>query len=431
MQWRKNTLAEIRTIKGLIAIAFFNAFNAFGFEFPKAKPEDMGMSSDRLERVSAKIQEYIDEDLTPGVETIIVRNGHIVYHKVQGNKRVESNTPLMKNDIFRIASMTKPIASVALMTLWEEGRFQLNDPITKFLPEFETVMVSSVGDASGNTGELVPPDRMITVRDLLTHTAGFANSYRGNKKAYREAMGPDRVADNKELISRLSKIPLNYQPGTQWQYSIATSVVGHLVEVISGKNLDQFLKERLFEPLEMPDTHFYLAKEKVGRLTSQYSPSEKDKKIVLRDPGSEDSRWVSGPKTLFSGSGGLVSTGQDYLRFQQMMLDGGRLGKTRILSPTTVSLILENHTGDLPLWLPGPGMGFDLGYGVVVDRGAAATPLSEGSAYWGGAYCTLSWIDPEERILGILLTQVRPYSHLNIRRDFQVLTYQAITESYR
>ena len=181
----------------------------------------------------------------------------------------------------------------------------------------------------------------------------------------------------------------------------------------------------------MADTQFYLTAEKADRLTSQYSPSEKNQKIELRDPGSEDSRWISGPKTLFSGSGGLVSSGQDNLRFQQMMLDGDSLGNTRILSPTTVSLILENHTGDLPLWLPGPGMGFGLGYGVVVDRGAAATPLSEGSAYWGGAYCTLSWIDPEERILGILLTQVRPYSHLNIRRDFQVLTYQAITESYR
>ena len=389
------------------------------------------MSSDRLERVSAKIQEYIDQDLTPGVETIIVRNGHIVYHKVQGNKRAENSTPLIKNDIFRIASMTKPIASIALMTLWEEGKFQLNDPITKFLPEFETVMVSTVGDASGNTGELVPPNRMITVRDILTHTAGFANSYRGNTKAYRDARGPDRALDNKELISRLSKIPLNYQPGTQWQYSIATDVVGHLVEVISGKNLDQFLKERLFEPLSMPDTHFYLTKEKADRLTSQYSPSEKNQKIELRDPGSEDSRWISGPKTLFRGAGGLVSTGQDYLRFQQMMLNGGVLGETRILSPTTVSLILENHTGDLPLWLTGPGMGFGLGYGVVVDRGAAATPLSQGAAYWGGAYCTLSWIDPQEQIVGILLTQVRPYSHLNIRQDFQALTYQAITESYR
>ena len=244
-------------------------------------------------------------------------------------------------------------------------------------------------------------------------------------------MGPDRPVDTKELISRLSKIPLNYQPGTQWQYSIATDVVGHLVEVISGKNLDQFLKERLFEPLSMLDTHFYLTKEKADRLTSQYSPSEKDQKIELRDPGSEDSRWISGPKTLFRGAGGLVSTGQDYLRFQQMMLNGGILGETRILSPTTVSLILENHTGDLPLWLTGPGMGFGLGYGVVVDRGAAATPLSQGAAYWGGAYCTLSWIDPQEQLVGILLTQVRPYSHLNIRQDFQALTYQAITESYR
>ena len=208
-------------------------------------------------------------------------------------------------------------------------------------------------------------------------------------------------------------------------------MVGHLVEVISGKNLDQFLKERLFEPLSMPDTHFYLTKEKADRLTSQYSPSEKNQKIELRDPGSEDSRWISGPKTLFRAAGGLVSTGQDYLRFQQMMLNGGTLGATRILSPTTVSLILENHTGDLPLWLTGPGMGFGLGYGVVVDRGAAATPLSQGAAYWGGAYCTLSWIDPQEQIVGILLTQVRPYSHLNIRQDFQALTYQAITESYR
>ena len=267
------------------------------------------MSSDRLERISAKIQEYIDQDLTPRVETIILRNGHIVYHKVQGNKRAENSTPLIKNDIFRIASMTKPIASIALMTLWEEGKFQLNDPITKFLPEFETVMVSTVGDASGKTGELVPPNRMITVRDVLTHTAGFTISDRGNTKAYRGAIAPDRAVDNKELISKLSQIPLKYQPGTQWQYSIATDVVGHLVEVISGKNLDQFLKERLFEPLSMPDTHFYLTKEKADRLTSQYSPSEKNQKIELRDPGSEDSRRISGPKTLFRGAGGLVSTG--------------------------------------------------------------------------------------------------------------------------
>ena len=156
----------------------------------------------------------------------------------------------------------------------------------------------------------------------------------------------------------------------------------------------------------MPDTHFYLNPEKVSRLTSQYSPSEQNNRIKLRDPGSLKSRWVSGPKTLFRGAGGLVSTAQDYLRFQQMMLNGGWLGDTQLLSPSTVSLILENHTGDLPLWLPGPGMGFGLGYGIIVDRGKSGSPLSEGSAYWGGAYCTISWIDPKHNLVGLLIFSI-------------------------
>jgi CubicO group peptidase (beta-lactamase class C family) len=416
---------------GLLVYLLVFVTQTIGAELTHGQPESVGMSSQRLDRIATAMQQYIDKGLTPGIETIIARKGKIIYHKVQGDKRVETGDPLSKNDIFRIASMTKPITSVALMLLWEEGHFQLNDPITKFLPQFTNIQVSTTSDASAETGQLVPPNRMITIRDLLTHTAGFANSYRGNRAAYREAMGPSRSSDNKELITRLSKIPLNYHPGTQWQYSIATDVVGHLVEVISGKSLDQFLKTRIFDPLDMPDTHFYLNPEKVSRLTSQYSPSEQNNRIKLRDPGSLKSRWVSGPKTLFRGAGGLVSTAQDYLRFQQMMLNGGWLGDTQLLSPSTVSLILENHTGDLPLWLPGPGMGFGLGYGIVVDRGAAATPLSEGAAYWGGAYCTLSWIDPEEALIGILLTQVRPYTHINVRQDFQVLTYQAISESYR
>ena len=403
----------------------------FASDFQLVEPESVGMSSERLTRIAASMQTYIDQGVTPGIETIIARKGKLVYHAVQGYKRVETKTPLFKNDIFRIASMTKPITSVALMLLWEEGRFQLKDPVTKFLPEFNNVRVSTTGDASADTGQLVAPNRMITIRDLLTHTAGFANSYRGNTNAYRRAMGPKRSSNNQELVTRLSKIPLNYHPGSEWQYSIATDVVGRLVEVISGKTLDEFFKERIFGPLDMPDTRFFLEPEKADRLTSQYSPSNSDNRIVLKDPGSTESRWISGPKTLHRGAGGLVSTGQDYLKFQQMMLNGGHLGAARLLAPSTVSLILENHTGELPLWLPGPGMGFGLGYGIVLDRGAAATPLSQGSAYWGGAYCTISWIDPKEEIVGILLTQVRPYTHLNLRKDFQVLTYQAITESYQ
>tara|TARA_B100000676_G_scaffold251477_1_gene256502 strand:+ start:37 stop:825 length:789 start_codon:yes stop_codon:yes gene_type:complete len=262
---------------------------------------------------------------------------------------------------------------------------------------------------------------------MLTHTAGLANSYIGNTKAYRKAMSVPRPQSNAEQINRLSQIPLNYHPGEEWQYSTATSVVGHLVEVISGKSLDVFLREELFLPLKMTDTHFYLEDNKGGRLTSQYTPG-KDKKIKLQDPGTDKSRFITSPKKIFSGSGGLVSTVHDYLRFQQMMLNGGELDGTRILAPSTVSLMLENHTGDLKLWLSGPGMGFGLGYGIVVDRGMASTPMSKGSGFWGGAYCTFSWIDPDQQVVGILMTQVRPYSHLNIRQDFQVLAYQAITD---
>jgi CubicO group peptidase (beta-lactamase class C family) len=396
-------------------------------ELPRAKPESVGMSSERLARIETAMQVYIDAELTPGVITAILRKGKLVHYKVQGDMDVDINKPMASDAIFRIASMTKPITSVALMMLWEQGHFQLRDPVSKFIPSFADIKVSTTGDASAATGELVAPKRPIQIRDLLTHTAGFANNYRGNVQAYREAMGSEPTQDNKQLVAKLSKIPLNYQPGEDWQYSIATDVVGHLVEIISGQSLDAYFAEHIFARLDMTDTHFYMDAAKAPRLAAQYTPGEGNK-ITLQDPGSAESRWITGPKTLFRGAGGLASTARDYLRFQQMMLNGGVLDGERLLAPSTVSLMLENHTGDLSLWLPGPGMGFGLGYGVVVDRGEAATPLSLGSGYWGGAYCTLSWIDPEQELVGVLMTQVRPYTHINIRQDFQVLTYQAIID---
>ncbi len=278
--------------------------------------------------------------------------------------------------MFRIASMTKPINSVALMMLWEEGRFQLSDPVSKFLPEFASPMVSSTRDASGKTGELVPVEHPITIRDMLTHTAGLANSYIGNTAFYQETMQPKDDEKLDSYIRRLAALPLNYQPGTAWEYSGATDVVGRLVEVISGQSLDVFLRECIFNPLMMPDTHFYLNDADAPRLTAQYKPGD-DLKIVLDDPGGAKSRWITGPKTLFRGAGGLASTTRDYLRFQLMMLNGGELDSVRLLAPSTVRLMADNHTGDLKLWLAGPGTGF----GVVLDRGAAATPLSEGSYY--------------------------------------------------
>ena len=407
---------------GLLASTFSTAA-----ELPRDQPDAVGMSSARLARIAPAMQRYIDAELTPGVITAVMRHGKLIHYKAQGHMDVASAKPMREDAIFRIASMTKPIASVALMMLWEEGRFQLRDPVSKFIPEFAAAQVSTTADASGTTGELVPPKRPIQIRDMLTHTAGLANNYSGNVAAYRQAMNTPRPKSNAEQIKRLAALPLNYHPGEEWQYSAATNVVGHLVEIISGQSLDEFLRQRIFEPLQMPDTHFYLDNTKGGRLTTQYTPDENNK-IKAQDPGSKQSRWITSPRNLFSGAGGLVSTVRDYLRFQQAMLNGGEIDGNRILAPSTVSLMLENHTGDLPLWLPGPGMGFGLGYGVVVDRGAAAIPLSEGAGYWGGAYCTLSWIDPEQNLVGVLMTQVRPYSHINIRQDFQVLTYQAIID---
>ena len=392
-----------------------------------ATPESVGMSSERLARIGPAMQRYIDARLVPGTITAVMRRGKLVHLQMQGDMDVENGRSMERDAIFRIASMTKPITSVALMMLWEEGDFQLRDPVAKYLPEFANPLVSTTSDASGETGELVAVDRPIQIRDMLTHTAGLANSYIGNGDYYRKASRALAEDDLASYIKRLATLPLNYQPGTAWQYSAATSVVGRLVEVMAGQPLDEFLDMRLFQPLGMTDTHFFLDEEKAARLTAQYQPGEDDR-IELQDPGSVKSRWVTGPKKLFRGSGGLVSTVDDYLRFQQTMLNGGELEGARILSPTTVSLMMENHTGDLPLWLPGPGMGFGLGYGIVIDRGAAATPLSLGSAYWGGAYCTLSWIDREEEIVAVLMTQVRPYRHINIRHDFQVLVHQAIVE---
>ncbi|GAB5498635.1 MAG: serine hydrolase domain-containing protein [Pseudohongiellaceae bacterium] len=396
---------------------------------PMADPESVGMSSERLARIAPAMQQYIDDQLVPGVVTLVARKGKVVHFETHGYMDVDSGKPMRPDAIFRIASMTKPITSVALMMLWEEGAFQLRDPVSKFIPGFANPQVSTTADASGNSGNLIPANREPTIRDMLTHTAGMANSYIGNSRYYSSQSGVQPDDTLASYIDRLAAMPLNYHPGEAWQYSAATDVVGRLVEVISGDTLADFMEARIFSPLGMNDTHFYLDDDKGGRLMSQYTPGPNNNQIMLQDPGNSESRWISSEnKRVFRGAGGLVSTPHDYLRFQQAMLNGGELDGVRLLSPNTLDLMMSNHTGDLPLWLPGPGFGFGLGWAVVEDRGAAATPLSEGSAYWGGAYCTIAWIDREQELIGILMTQVRPYNHMNIRQDFQVLAHQALTE---
>lgn len=396
----------------------------------QSQPE--GFLSDRLGRIDGAMQRYVDAGKVPGIVGLIARRGKVVYHKSFGHRDVEAGAPMSNDVIFRIASMTKPIASVAAMMLWEEGRFQLRDPVSKFLPEFADMKVAvpvGSGDSARRPYRTVEASRLITIQHLLTHTAGLPNPYRG---ATREMYGEIR-ANRKpggtvgDYVTALAKLPLNFEPGSRWEYGPATDVIGRLVEVLSGETLDVYLKERIFDPLAMSDTHFYLPESKVPRLAALYRP-DAEGRIELQEKPDSDSRWVKEPHVYFSAGGGLLSTTTDYFRFHQMMLNGGVLDGVRILGPRTVRLMTSNHTGDKEIWLRGPGFGFGLGYSVTTDRGPSGMPNGEGTYGWGGAYCTVFWVDPQDQMVGILMTQVRPYTHLNIRQDFQTLAYQALVD---
>lgn len=419
----------------LLFLAIFavttGATSAPAGDLPSGDPAALGFSAERLERIDHALQGYIDRREISGAVGLVARRGKVVYHKSFGSRDVESAAAMENDAIFRIASMTKPIASVALMMLWEEGAFQLRDPVSKFLPEFQDMQIAST---PGNEDvrvprKLTPATKPITIQHLLTHTAGLANPYRGAAQPLYEKLRAERTPDWTigDYVSRLAKLPLNFEPGERWEYGPATDVVGRLVEVISGQPLDEYLRGKIFEPLGMEDTHFYLPRSKLGRFTALYRPNA-DGRIELNERPDDESRWVQEPHIYFSGAGGLVSTTADYFRFHQMMLNGGQLDGVRILGPRTVRLMTANHIGDNSVWLRGPGYGFGLGYAVTTDIGLSGMPNSIGTYGWGGAYCTVFWVDPEEEIVGILMTQVSPYTHLNIRKDFQTLTYQAIVE---
>ena len=402
-----------------------------GSAVPTASPQTVGMSKARLDRISVAMQRYVDRKEVPGVVTLVARHGKVVHFEAQGSRWVEENAPMEKDTIFRIASMTKPITSVALMMLHEEGHFLLTDPISKWLPEYSEMKIAipSGAEYAGVPYRTVTSEVPISVRHILTHTAGFPNSYRGLTQGEFAKISPRQSDDETigDFVTRQASLPLNFEPGTNWEYSRATDVVGRLVELISGQTLDDFFMERIFEPLDMDDTHFFLPEEKLDRFAAQYAPNE-DGTIKLADAPTAESRFVKEPHVYFMGAGGLMSTATDYWRFHQMMLNGGKLGNTRILGRKTVELMTANHTGDLPIWLTGPGYGFGLGYSVVTDHGEAGVTTSNGTFGWGGAFCTYFWVDPVEDVVGIVMTQVRPYTHLNIRQEFAVLVNQAIVD---
>jgi CubicO group peptidase (beta-lactamase class C family) len=388
---------------------------------PMATPESVGMSSERLDRLDATMQRYVDDHMVAGLVTLVARDGKVVHHSALGSRHIEGAQPMTTDDIFVIMSMTKPIVSTALMMLFEEGYFLLDDPISKYAPQFadKTVIVEGQGGP-----ERVPAARPITFRHILTHTAGV-DSQRDLLTDEERAMA-GRKATLAETMAARGPLPLAFHPGDQWNYGSSTDYVAYMVEQISGQRIDQFLQERIFEPLGMVDTHYNVPRSKLDRVTAVYSPSGPDRTIEqMRGPEVSETSY-------FGGVAGLSSTAADYFRFSQMILNGGELDGVRILSPTTVNLMVTNHTADKHIYIKGPdAYGFGLSFSMLTDPDASREALTPGTFGWGGAWGTVFWIDPTERMVMIMLTQISSYSHFNLRQDFPNAAMQAITESYR
>jgi CubicO group peptidase (beta-lactamase class C family) len=387
---------------------------------PMASPEEVGMSSERLQRVSALMQRNIDQNLLAGTVSLIARHGKVVHLEAQGFRDKEAGAAMGTDNIFTIMSMTKPIVTVALMTLFEEGRFLLDDPISKWLPEYADKTVRLTGGARAVTE---PADRPVTVRHILSHTSGLSIRPQGPPRGGQAQARPTTLS---EAVDRAADVPLAFHPGDEWQYGASTDYVAILVEKISGMSLDDYLRERIFEPLGMNDTHYNIPQSKVDRVAAAYRPSGPDNTIELfRAPGYRE------PTRYFGGQAGLNSSAGDYFKFHQMMLNGGELDGVRILSPRTINLMVSNHIGDKLVYIRGAGFGFGLGYGIVMDAGRANDQLSPGSFLWGGAWGTIAWVDPVEDMLGVMMTQITSYRHLTVRQDFSTVAAQAIIESNR
>lgn len=418
-------MSHPRTVRPLLAATFVVALGlavlltqrvtAEG-DLPMAKAETVGMSSKRLERIRTFVQEYIDNDQIAGAVTLVARKGKVVYHESQGMRYKEEKQPMPKDALFSLASMTKPIVSTALMMLWEEGQFLLDDPISRWLPNYADKRVVDTGPGKL---EVAKP---VTVRHVLTHTSGLSltsTSYRGPGPA---ATTPPKTLS--EAIDRAAPIPLAFQPGEKWQYGSSTDYVGILVEKIAGMTLDDFLRKRIFEPLGMRDTHYNVPQDKVNRVAAIYRPDENGKAVLATKPQFRE------PTTYFPGVAGLSGTASDYFKFCQMLLNGGEYNGQRLLGRMTVNTMISNHIGtDKPVYIRGNGFGFGLGFGILLDPSKTPDALSVGSFMWGGAQGTIFWIDPQEDLIGILLIQMSPYNHLNIRPLFSVVVTQAVTDS--
>jgi CubicO group peptidase (beta-lactamase class C family) len=401
-----------------------------------AKPEDVGLSSERLERVSAWAKRLVDDGKLPGVLTVVMRRGEVVHFNTVGQADIARGAAVAPDTIFRFYSMTKPLTSVAIMQLYEQGLFQLDDPISRFVPSFKDSRVY----LSGSRGKYdsVPAERDITFRDLLTHTSGLTYGFMEATPvdAMYRSHGVDFQTSERslgEVVDIAASLPLIAQPGAEWNYSISTDVLGHLVAVISGQEFGDYLRRAVTGPLGMVDTEFHVPTDKLSRFAANYARGPDGKLHLIDDPRQS---IFGAPRKICSGGGGLVSTAADYLRFCRMMLNKGELDGARLLGRKTVELMTSNHLrGDLadmgqPRFSESPyyGIGFGLGFSVMLDPAKAQVLGTAGEYAWGGAASTAFWIDPAEEMAVLLLTQLTPSSTYPIRRELRVLTYQAIID---
>jgi CubicO group peptidase (beta-lactamase class C family) len=405
-------------------------------EIAVTRPEDVGLCSKRLDRVATWMQQQVAGGRLAGVEVMINRRGRTAFHRCHGKRDLARGADATPDTIYRIYSMTKPLTAVAAMMLYEEGRFQLDDPITRYLPEFAAQRVFTGGGYGAVATE--PAIRDIVFRDLLTHTSGLTYGfmqatpvdamYRAQKLELPGS--PEPLGD---IISRLAKLPLIAQPGTEWNYSIASDVLGYLIAVISGQPFEVFLRERVIGPLGMADTDFFVPSDKVVRFAANYDKGPDGRPRLLDDP--ETSRFLTPPKAP-SGGGGLVGTARDYMRFCQMLLARGAGEEQRLLGRKTVELMTMNHLGGDMAAMGQPrfaesnyhGIGFGLGFSVTLDPARAQILGSPGEYAWGGMASTAFWIDPQEDMAVVMMTQLTPSSTYPVRRELRVLAYQAIID---
>jgi len=437
---------RLKSFVVVLLLLLLCAPSAFSKDTGRTGPEALGMSTERLSRIDSVLSSAVKQQRIKGAVVMVARNGKIAYQKAFGE--MDEGKPMRTDAIFRFCSMTKPVTAVAVMMLWEQGLFSLDDPIANYIPEFKDMKVLVMDKNEEKGFRLDPAKTPITIRQLLTHTSGlsygfFARPVIGQCYLENDVSDGFRITNGTiaDGVKRLAKCPLVFQPGEGFEYGLSMDVLGRFVEVVSGMPFDKFLQKNLFDPLKMKDTSFFVPAEKVGRLAALYEPSTKgglnkvDKRAtrgaITETPSLiYDSLYgYEGPKTYFSGGAGLHSTAADFTRFAQMLANGGVSEGTRLLSPATVNLMTQNQIGDFTIGFLGRGMKYGLGLGIYADPVALGSPVSKGSYQWGGAYNTLFFVDPVRNLTVVYLTQLFPrWIVVDLFKKIEVLGEQAVVK---